>query len=414
MIEVRAQRIQQRIDDLAGLVDPDSPPYTRRSFTPTYERGRAWLREAFEGAGLDVRLDAAANLVGVREGDRSDLPAILVGSHIDTVVGGGRFDGVAGVVVALEVADALQEHGQRLRHPLHVVDFLAEEPSVYGLACVGSRAFTGLLTEAHLAQEGPAGDTLADAMTKAGADVNALGRPLVGEADVAAFIELHIEQGRALERSDNVIGVVSGVVGIRRYQLRITGQANHAGTTAMRDRKDALVAAARVVTDVHQRARSDESPLVATIGRLDVAPNSANVIPGTTVLTLEVRAPEEAAIDAFVTEALDAASELVASGDCRLELLELSRQAPVDFDPRVQAALEGAADGLAYPVLPLFSGAGHDAAQIANRWPAGMLFVPSRDGISHHPDEWTDLEHLVAGAATMLNAVLTLDRELDT
>ena len=413
MLHVRGERIQRRIDELAALVDPASPPYTRRSFTDTYARGRAWLREELLTAGLDAHLDPAANLVGVRQGGDPDLAAIVIGSHIDTVVGGGRFDGIAGVVIALEIADVLADHGRTLRHPLHVVDFLAEEPSVYGVACVGSRAFAGLLTADHLNQRGPDGETLAEGMARMGAIVDTLRGPLAGATDVAAFLELHIEQGRRLERSRCVIGIVSGVVGIRRYRLTITGQANHAGTTAMADRRDALVAASRVITDVHDRARSHLAPLVATIGRIDVSPNSPNVIAGTATLILETRAPDEPAVEAFVAGALEAAERSVAGSGCQLQVSEISHQAPVPFDVRIQAAIAAAASRRGHPAEPLFSGAGHDAAQLTQLWPAGMLFVPSRDGVSHHADEWTEPEHLVAGAETMLDAVLELDDELD-
>ena len=409
MLAINRDRIRQRIETLASLVDPDLPPYTRRSFTDTYLRGRTWLAQTFREAGLEVRQDAAANLIGVRDGSDPSAGGLWIGSHIDTVMGGGRFDGVAGVIVAVEVAQILNEAGVALRHPLNVVDFLAEEPSDYGLSCVGSRAVAGRLEAKHLGQRGPGSETLADAMTRMGARVDELDGPLLADDGIAAFLELHIEQGAHLETSGDTLGIVSGVVGIRRYRLTIDGQANHAGTTAMADRKDALVAASRVIADVHDLACEASDSLVATVGAIEVQPNSANVVPGSVVASFEVRARTENEIDAFVVEAFERAERIAVAASCALVTTEISRQIPIRFDETLISLAQQAAHRRNHPSRELFSGAGHDAAHLAARWPAVMLFVPSRGGISHHPDEWTELDHLVAGAETMLDTLLDLD-----
>lgn len=414
MLPVQPDRIAARIDTLATIVDNDRPNYTRQSFTDTYLRGRGWLEREFRSVGLNTKLDAAGNLFGRREGSIPHLASIVVGSHTDTVVAGGRFDGIAGVVIALEAAQVLTEHNVRLQRPLEVVDFLAEEPSSYGVSCVGSRAWVGNLTPAHLAQVDAAGETLRDAIVRMGGRPDELDGPLRGDDDVAAFLELHIEQGLRLERAGDTIGIVSGVVGIRRYRVVLEGHANHAGTTPMDVRQDALVAAARVIAEVHERARHEpvEHALVATVGSIEVVPNSANVVPGEVRLILEVRAPQANVIDAFARSVLDRAEQTSRDAQCRFKAFEISDASPIMCDPDLQTALERAAHGRGHPVQVLFSGAGHDAAQVATRWPSGMIFVPSRNGISHHPDEWTSIEDIAAGAETILDAIQDLDLRL--
>ncbi|WP_425144726.1 Zn-dependent hydrolase [Deinococcus sp.] len=408
--DINAARLLNRLNELAQITDPGQP-YTRRAFTPLYEQGRAWLQVEMQDAGLTVYMDEGGNLTGQRSGQQPDAPSLMLGSHTDTVVGGGRYDGILGVLAALEVAHALHDAGHELRHTLEVVDFLSEEPSDYGASCVGSRALAGTLTPELLAQTNSDGETLESAMHRAGARPELLGGPLREAGSVAAYLELHIEQGPVLEAAGVPIGVVSGIVGIERWELSFTGRQGHAGTTPMHLRQDALVAAANC-TSVLQRLALEAShfePLVATVGQLQVSPGNSNVIPGEVVLVFEARALEAARLSEFVAGFLAKAEQQASMFGVQLTSRLVSRAAPLSCDPRIQQAVQSACTDLNLACLTLPSGAGHDTMQVGRLAPAGMLFVPSVGGRSHTPDERTRKADLIAGARALLGAVLKLD-----
>ncbi|RAI37577.1 Zn-dependent hydrolase [Rhodoplanes roseus] len=400
--------------DLMGLAEITDParPYTRRSFTPLFQAGRDWLRGRFAEAGLAVRLDPAANLFGRLAGTDPTLPTILLGSHTDSVPSGGRFDGPAGVIAALEVVRTLQDDGRRLRHPVEVVDCLAEEPSDYGLSCVGSRAMAGLLTSEMLDYKGPGGERLGDAIDRVGGDTTRLAE--AKRSDVAAFLELHIEQGVVLERSRTDIGIVTGIVGIVRLEIVFEGEAAHAGTMPMAMRRDAGVAAARLVTFVSERARAladaGRGYVVATTGVVELAPNAINVVPQSARIVVDARAENGAVLDAFVAE-IEAASLRIAdeTNTVRERCAVLSRATPAACDPALRALLAEGAAARGLTSLSLPSGAGHDAAFLSRIAPAAMVFVPCREGRSHAPDEWAEPGAIAAGTVAMLEAVLRFD-----
>lgn len=406
-------RIRRRIDELAAFTEAERP-YTRRAFTDLYRQARTWLAEEFRSAGLEPALDAGGNLVGRRAGRRSGARALAAGSHIDTVVGGGRFDGVAGVVAALEAAQVLHESGVELEHPLFVYDFLSEEPSDYGAACVGSSALAGTLTPALLAGVGPGGESLATALARMGGAPTALAAPLPDAGRLAAFLELHIEQGPVLERERVPIGVVEGIVAIWRMEVTLRGRAGHAGTTPMALRRDALVGAAALVQDVWERARAmgSASGLVATVGRLEVFPNGANVVPGEVRLVLEARSLDETEVAAFLDETRRRARERAEALGLEIEAAVVDAAPAVRSDSRLVAALEAACDARGLRHRRLSSGAGHDAMQVAQVCPVGMIFIPCVDGLSHHPDERAAVGDVAAGAAVLLDALERLDAEL--
>ncbi len=412
-LAVDEARIRRRIECLAAFTEPDRP-YTRRAFTDLYLRARAWLADEFREAGLEPAVDAAGNLVGRRAGRRARAKALAAGSHIDTVVGGGRYDGVAGVLAALEVAQVLHEQGIELDHPLVVYDFLSEEPSDYGASCVGSSALVGTLTPAMLAGSEPGGETLAAALARMGGDPAALGAPLADAGRLAAFLELHIEQGPALEREGVSIGVVEGIVAIQRMEVTVRGKAGHAGTTPMALRRDALVGATALVQDVWERARerAAHDGFVATVGRLEVLPNGANVVPGEVRLVLEARSLDAAEVGAFLAETRNRARARTEALGLELEAVVTSTAPAAQSDPALVAALEAACDGRGLGYRRLSSGAGHDAMQMANACPVAMLFVPCVDGLSHHPDERAATSDIAAGAAVLLDALQRLDGEL--
>ncbi|MCW5713064.1 MAG: Zn-dependent hydrolase [Bauldia sp.] len=405
--EIDADRLWADIMALAAITDPDQP-WTRRSFTPRFREGRAWLAARFIDAGLDVRLDAAGNLSGRR--GPAGARTVLIGSHTDTVPGGGRFDGIAGVAAALEVARALA--GRPLNHALEVVDYLAEEPSVFGLSCVGSRAMAGKLDDAMLAFTGPDGGTLAQAIRGVGGDPEHIAA--ARRSDIALALELHIEQGRVLESAGVTLGIVSAIVGIARVEIRFEGAADHAGTTPMDLRRDAMVPAAETIAAVsalaQEYAMAGHGHFVATTGVVEVTPNAANVVPGMVRMIVEVRAETAARIEDFLIRLAALSRDAAARHRVTRPVFRtLSRTDPVACDADLRALLRDAALLRGTSTMDMASGAGHDTAFIAAIAPAAMVFVPSKDGRSHAPEEWSDRADIAAGAEAMLGAILAFD-----
>lgn len=411
-LPVDADRLWADVMALAEITDP-ARPYTRRSFSPLFLRGRDWLRTQFEAAGLTTRIDAAGNLIGRRDGADPSLGVIAIGSHSDTVPSGGRFDGIAGVVTGLEIARTLHDRDVALRHSLEVIDFLAEEPSDYGLSCVGSRGMAGLL-EPNLALASPEGESLRDALLRVGGDPARLTDAM--RSDLAAFLELHIEQGPVLEQRGIDVGVVTSIAGIRRVEIVFEGAADHAGTTPMDMRRDALVAGARTAVlarDLAETLARGETFFVATVGVFEIAPNAANVVPGRCRLIIDIRTGDVALTEQFVAgverESATFAQEARVE---RTSFKTLSDGAPVQCDAELQAALRDSAKGLGLSAIDLASGAGHDAAFVSRLCPAAMVFIPCREGKSHAPEEWAERDALAAGAAVMFEALTALDARL--
>ena len=402
-LRVSADRIAADIDALAAITDPGRP-WTRRAFSPRFDEGRVWIADAFRRAGLAVATDASGNLIGTRAGTVPGAGTIMLGSHSDTVPDGGRFDGIAGVVVALEVARMLAERGIALRHDLAVVDFLAEEVSVFGVSCIGSRGMAGVRPVEWLTREHE-GRTLDQALRDVGGDPTTV----APRTDVRAFLELHIEQGTVLEGSGTDLGLVTAIAGIERIEVVLTGQADHAGTTPMGRRADALVAAAGLVTDIDAEAgaRASRGHFTATVGEFSIEPGAANVIPNRARLLIDARSADRAAMEDFVTWVETRAGRLPEgiSGAVRL----VSDNHPTRTDPGLLDKLAAAADRVGATHRPMVSGAGHDTAFMARIAPAAMVFVPSRDGRSHCAEEFTENDSIALGAEVLAETVLALD-----
>jgi N-carbamoyl-L-amino-acid hydrolase len=411
---INASRLWENANTLATMTLPGTP-WTRRAFTPLFSEGRQWLQQKMEQAGLSVTLDAGGNLIGRRAGRRMDLAPITIGSHSDTVVGGGRYDGIIGVLAGIEIALSLQEQNIELEHPLEVIDFLSEEPSDYGISCVGSRAFCGALDSGMLAAKNHAGETLAEAMLRVGAKPHLLTAPLRGPGGTAAYIELHIEQGPVLENAGLPIGIVTHIVGIRRVRIMVHGQPDHSGTTPMDIRRDALVGAAQVITRVHQQASARSGNphyVVATIGRIAMTPNVPNAVPGWVELMLEVRSDSQQVLDIFPEDIMRlCASELAALG-LSATLEHVSRASPTPCSDVVMRAIAAAAEHLQLEYQRLPSGAGHDAVYVSPTGPVGMVFIPCLGGRSHCPEESITERQLADGAAVMAQTLLNLDHQL--
>jgi N-carbamoyl-L-amino-acid hydrolase len=403
-------RIAADIEALAQITEPDRP-WTRRAFTPVFLKGREYLAGRFRAAGLEPRIDAAGNLIGRRAGRRPGAGTIMLGSHSDTVPDGGRFDGVAGVVAALEVARALAEQGVSLDHDLEIVDFLAEEVSVFGVSCVGSRGMTGERPAAWLEREA-AGMTLRQGIAEVG------GHPGVIETrtDIRAFLELHIEQGPVLEQGELDVGVVTAIAGITRMEIVVEGRADHAGTTPMAGRVDALAAAARLVLGIEALGRalaSGPGHFAATVGEFDMLPNAANVVPSRVRLLIDARAELRPDMERFMAEVAALAARVAGETGATIEPpLTISDNLPTPCAPDVLDILDHAAAALGARHRRLASGAGHDTAFMAAITKAAMIFIPCRDGRSHAPEEWAENEDIALGAAVLLEAVQRLDRDL--
>ncbi len=411
---LNAERLWARTQTLAGFTLPDVP-WTRRAFSPLFADARDWLRSEFEAAGLTVRLDAGGNLIGSRPGRDPSRKPIATGSHCDTVMSGGRYDGIIGVLAGIEVAHAMREHGVELEHPFEVIDFLSEEPSDYGPSCIGSRALSGKLDAAMLAARNPQGETLAEGLRRIGGDPDALGQPLRGPGGTAAFVELHIEQGPVLESRGLPIGVVTNIVGIRRVLITVEGQPDHAGTTPMDIRRDALVGAARIIDAANRQASALSGRphyVVATVGRLTLTPNAANAVPGRVEMMLEVRSDSDAVLEGFPESLMAEVAEGLKALRLQASVAPVSRALPTDCSPLVMDAVEAAAKDLGYASMRLPSGAGHDAVYMAPTGPIGMIFIPCLNGRSHCPEESIEPAQLLDGTRVLYQTVLELDRAL--
>jgi N-carbamoyl-L-amino-acid hydrolase len=405
--------------DIMGLAEITEPgaPYTRRSFSGLFLEGRRFLETRFAEAGLATRLDAAGNLIGRLEGEDARAGTIIIGSHSDSVPSGGRFDGMAGIACGLEIARSLRRRGIRLRHALEIVDFLAEEPSEYGVSCVGSRGMSGRLTQAQLELTNGQGERLAEALMRVGGDVARLVE--AKRSDIRCAFELHIEQGTVLEKGKIDIGVVTAIAGITRIDTVFEGAAGHAGATPMHQRKDALVAAARLVDRVRRMAedlaRQDQGYFVATTGVIEAKPNAANVIPGSARLIIDARAEARGLMLAFL-ERLDAESLAAAreTDVVRVRHATLSDTLPSACDDGLRQLLKAGATSLGLSFTDIASGAGHDTAFLTHIAPAAMVFIPCKAGLSHCPEEWSEPEEIAVGTAVILEALLAFDRGTGT
>jgi len=412
MGRVDSERLWADLMALGAITEPDRP-YTRRSFSPLFDQGRAWLTERMRDAGLQTRVDAGGNLLGRRAGKHAAWPAIVVGSHSDSVPSGGRFDGMAGVIAGIAIARSLGERGIELEHPLEIIDFLAEEPNEFGLSCIGSRAITGFLTAEQLTLRSPKGETLAAAVGRVGGDSARL--PMAPRRDIGAAFELHIEQGPVLEREGLDIGVVTAIVGITRLEIEFEGSAGHAGTTPMQGRRDPLIAAAHMVEWVRETAlelaNSGRGHFVATVGIIEALPGASNVIARSARIVIDARSEDRRLMDEF-RESLDAESRSAARAANveRSKLACLSDTRPAACDARLQSVLAESAKRLGLRSRSLASGAGHDMAFISQVAPAAMVFIPCKDGRSHTPEEWATADALAAGADVLLEAILEVDR----
>lgn len=410
------------LEELAVFSAP-GPGVTRLLYTPEWYQAQQFLQERMAGLGLKVRGDQVGNVYGTLTGSRVTDKVILTGSHIDTVVNGGRYDGAYGVAAAVTALHYLQRtFGQPLR-TLEVVSFCEEEGSRFPLTFWGSGNVTGLYNGSEHGDYADAeGVTLGAAMAACGlGDIEAAGavdpdalehehgstsRP--ARSDIAAYIELHIEQGIILERNSREIGVVQAIAGQRRYIIKTSGTANHAGTTPMGLRRDALAGSAEMLLALERSAIAEGDPLVATTGRLEVYPGTPNVIPGEVQFTLDIRHSEAGTLERFCSEILEEFAGIAGRRGLDLEVQPLLATAPAPMDKRTTVALEHICVKQGKSYRSMVSGAGHDAQLFAPLCPAAMIFVPSRGGISHSPEEYSSPLELTAGLEVLTEILYEL------
>jgi N-carbamoyl-L-amino-acid hydrolase len=404
-IRANPDRLEQRIKALSEYGANREGGVSRVAFSEADIGGRAFIMDLMREVGLSVRVDTAGNIIGRREGSAEGLPVIMFGSHIDSVPGGGNYDGNVGVIGAIEAIQLLNENGLSTRHPLEVVSFTDEEGGL-----TGSRAMVGQLSERTLEVMSHSGMTIREGIREVGGDPNRLDLAERKPGEILAFIELHIEQGGILDQERINIGVVEGIVGIRWWDVTIEGFANHAGTTPMDKRWDALVSAAELTLAINHVATSMPGRQVATVGRIRAEPGAPNVIPGEVVMSLEIRD-----LDAWkmqqVFERIQAEAERIA--DARFTPIRFSEidvaSPPAPTDQQMRRIIANSADelGMSFRLMP--SGAGHDAQDMTHIAPTGMIFVPSVNGVSHSPKEFTTAQDMANGASVLLRTVLAID-----
>ncbi len=406
-LRVNFSRLKGDLEALGRIGRTPEGGVSRPSFSDTDMAARTWFLGRLRDAGLAARVDGAGNIFArVPEGGVGG-PVILLGSHLDSVPNGGIYDGALGTLAALEALRVARERGLRLKRPLELVAFTDEEGAYGGF--FGSYAFTGVLTEEMVqAQQDASGLRLVDAMARHGLNAMDALAARRDPAQIHAYLELHIEQGPILERLGTPIGIVEGICGIRRFRITFRGRADHAGTTPMDARRDALVAAADCVVRARQLGLDAAPHGRATVGVLRVDPGVANIVPQRVELILEVREQDPAALERLGGRGQELARTVAAAWGLAVEIEPWLSIDPVPMAPAVRAAIGAAAEGLGLRTHAMPAGAGHDAQVVGRVAPAGMVFIPCRDGRSHSPLEHADDAACEHGANVLLNAALAL------
>jgi hydantoinase/carbamoylase family amidase len=395
--------LREQIDELATFNDdPAAGGITREVYTPTYASALDWVAERMRDAGMDTRLDAFGNLWGRWSGSEPDAPRVVTGSHVDTTLNAGKYDGVVGVLGAIDAVARLRADGFAPRRSIEVIAFAGEEPR-FGTGCIGSRALVGQLGPDDLQRlRDRDGVSLAAALDAAGLPPDQVPSAAIDPAAVHAFVELHIEQGAVLERGGEQVGVVTAIAAPHDVRLIVRGEAAHSGATPMALRHDALVGAAELMLVLERLAcESPSGTTVGTVGVIRAFPGAINVVPGEAQLDVDIRDSDLAARESVVAELLAAAEAIAAARGLSVDVEPIVVDTPVQCAPDVIAAATAACQELGLAHRLMTSGAYHDAMIMAAKVPVGMIFVPSRGGISHHPDEYTPPEQVDDGARVL-------------
>lgn len=400
------QRIKTRIDELAKFGRDATGHGYRVGYSKGDIEGRAWFADLMRKAKLDVTIDEGGNITGKRKGSDPSLKPVAFGSHIDMVPDGGNYDGTLGSIGALEVIEVLNENNIVTKHPLEVIIFSNEEGGT-----IGSKAIVGQLTADGMKQMTNSGLIVSDGIKAIGGNPDQIQKCIRKKGDLHAFLELHIEQGGILENEKLQVGVVEGIVGIVHWEVTIEGFANHAGTTPMNLRQDALLAASRLVVATNEVIRGVPGNQVANIGKLTLLPGAYNVIPGKVVLGLEIRDLSAQKIDTLFGEIEKRSAVIATDSKTKISFVRQPNESiPAMTDKKLQQIIDNQAKALGFKTKFMQSGAGHDSAEMAAIVPVAMIFVPSVGGISHSPKEFTKTEDMANGVNVLLQTVLEVDK----
>jgi N-carbamoyl-L-amino-acid hydrolase len=402
-LHVNGPRILRHLELLAEFGKNPQGGVSRVAYSDADRQGREYVMGLMRAAKLDASIDAAGNIIGRRAGSDRISP-LLFGSHIDTVPEGGNYDGIVGSLGAIEVAQTLAENGRTTRHPLEVIIFQNEEGGL-----IGSRAIDGELTEKELDLVSRSGKTIREGIKFIGGDPEKVSTVRRKSGEVAAYLELHIEQGGILDSEKIDIGVVEGIVGINWWDVTIEGFANHAGTTPMNNRQDALLAGAKFIEAVNRIVNSVPGRQVGTVGRIQALPGAPNVIPGKVILSLELRDLDANKINMLYDRIRAEANQISTTSRTKFDFKEINVNVPAPTDPRVRSLIAESAKELGLTTKQMPSGAGHDAQDMARLAPVGMIFIPSVGGISHSPREFSRPQDITNGANVLLHTLLKLD-----
>lgn len=404
-IKASASRMEERINALSQFGATPEGGVSRVAYSEADIAGRMYIMNLMKNAGLTVQVDKAGNIVGKRAGKNNSLPSIAFGSHIDSVPGGGNYDGDVGSLGAIECIELLNEHKIVTTHPLEVFIFQNEEGGL-----VGSEAISGILTDEELDHISSSGKTLRQGMMDIGGDPKHFQEASRKKGEIIAFLELHIEQGGFLDQEKINIGVVEGIVGIKQWTVLFQGKANHAGTTPMDQRQDAMLAAAKFVIETNRIARSLPGRQVATNGKIKAEPGAPNVIPGRVEMTLEIRDLDFDKVLSVFDMIKTSATQIERETGVGISYIPLNEDIPAVTDKRIQGMIADSAKELSFTYKYMPSGAGHDTQDMARIAPTGMIFVPSKDGISHSPKEFTAAQDMANGASVLLRTILKIDK----
>ncbi len=407
-LRVNSDRMLASFNQLALIGATDDGGVNRPTFSEAHLAARKWFREEVERSGLEFRTDGAENhsaFLALGEVE-ARVKTLLLGSHLDSVPNGGRFDGALGVVAALEVLRMMRENGIRLNVQLEAIDFTDEEGTLVGL--LGSAALAGHLNQEMLQSPRGGRDQLVEGMKRAGLSDESMLSAARPKDSFAGYLELHIEQGKRLERARVNIGIVSAIVGIWSYRLSFIGRADHAGSTTMDDRLDASLGASAFTLAARKVVMKDFPNCVVNVGKMDFAPGAFNIVPARVDVSLEFRSPDEEEFNRLDAALLALAKTEAGRFDLGLKIESLGKHSPSIMSDKVQRAYAEACDDLGLTHVALTSGAGHDGQSLADLCPVGMIFVPSVNGTSHSPREFTEWEDCVNGANVLLQAALIL------
>ena len=403
-MHINTDRLMKSLEAMWQFGATPNGGVTRLALTDEDRAARDLLRLWFEEAGMETRVDDFGNMIGRRAGTEDGAP-VIIGSHLDTVPQGGRYDGVLGVLAGLEVVRAINDHNIQTKHPIEIVNWTAEEGSRFRPSLFGSRGALGRLDaeEAYNAKD-ESGVRFADELARIGYNGDAVNRPKDGHA----YLELHIEQGPILEDEDLPVGLVQGIIGQTWFDVTVEGRAGHAGANPMHLRADALVAASQMVLDIRRLATECEEYGVATVGKLSVEPGAMNVVPSRVRFTVDVRCASTRDMEMISNGLQTAARQVEQQEGVSVTIASSDTGESRPFNPQVMGAIRGAITEENLPVRELWSGAGHDAGPAALFWPSGMIFVRSKDGLSHAEAEYSSPQDITAATNVLLRTAVTL------